>query len=167
MLEFRHLIFNPQTVGSWKCYYLFRFKHGSKNQRRFIYDALKNKVAVMAQEKYARNVILKLIKYGERDIKDYCIEHIGNVRKLVRSNIGQVKILWFSSNPDSVLVKFFKNSYSNFSECIRIRLQPVCSIETTKRNCFKIIRQKLDQTFKNRIWANSDISHWKKYGLLW
>ena len=46
----------------------------------------------MAQEKYARNVILKLIKYGERDIKDYCIEHIGNVRKLVRSNIGQVSM---------------------------------------------------------------------------
>ena len=34
--------------------------------------------------------MLKIIqKYGERDIKDHCISNLGNVRKLVRSNIGQ------------------------------------------------------------------------------
>lgn len=43
----------------------------------------------MAQSKYARNMVLKLIKYGERDIKDYCIENMGNIRKLVRSSFGQ------------------------------------------------------------------------------
>lgn len=65
-------------------------QHGSADQRRVLFEQLKLKVPEMAASKYARNVVLKLIKYGERDIKDYCIENMGNIRKLVRSNIGQV-----------------------------------------------------------------------------
>lgn len=64
-------------------------QHGSADQRRVLFEQLKLKVPEMAASKYARNVVLKLIKYGERDIKDYCIENMGNIRKLVRSNIGQ------------------------------------------------------------------------------
>ena len=64
-------------------------QHGTAAQRRVIYEEVKLKVAEMAQSKYARNMVLKLIKYGERDIKDYCIENMGNVRKLVRSSFGQ------------------------------------------------------------------------------
>ena len=70
----------------------------------------------MAQEKYARNVILKLIKYGERDIKDYCIEHIGNVRKLVRSNIGQVKILSFLKVSYNIFQSVLEYAYNQFAQ---------------------------------------------------
>ena len=57
--------------------------------QREIFEALKPRIPEMAKEKYAKNIIWKLIKYGERDIKDHCIANLGNVRKLVRSNIGQ------------------------------------------------------------------------------
>ena len=78
-------------------------QHGSANQRREIFEAVKTRIPDMAKEKYAKNIIWKLIKvtfyflkninsklkYGERDIKDHCIANLGNVRKLVRSNVGQ------------------------------------------------------------------------------
>ena len=64
-------------------------QHGTKEQRRAIFEELKPRVPEMAKEKYAKNIIWKLIKYGDREMKDYCIENLGNVRNLVRSNIGQ------------------------------------------------------------------------------
>ena len=64
-------------------------QHGTKEQRRTIFEELKPRVPEMAKEKYAKNIIWKLIKYGDREMKDYCIENLGNVRNLVRSNIGQ------------------------------------------------------------------------------
>merc|ERR1712131_283059 len=64
-------------------------QHGTHAQRRTIFEAVKPRIPEMAKEKYAKNIIWKLIKYGERDIKDHCIANLGNVRKLVRSNIGQ------------------------------------------------------------------------------
>lgn len=72
-------------------------QHGTAAQRRVVYEEVKLKVAEMAQSKYARNMVLKLIKYGERDIKDYCIENMGNIRKLVRSSFGQ-SILEYAYN---------------------------------------------------------------------
>merc|ERR1712131_370803 len=44
---------------------------------------------ILKKVKDAKNIIWKLIKYGDREMKDYCIENLGNVRNLVRSNIGQ------------------------------------------------------------------------------
>lgn len=64
-------------------------QHGSADQRREIFEAVKTRIPDMAKEKYAKNIIWKLIKYGDRDIKNHCIENLGNVRKLVRSNVGQ------------------------------------------------------------------------------
>lgn len=64
-------------------------QHGTKTQRKSIFEELKPRVPEMAKEKYAKNIIWKLIKYGDREMKDYCIENLGNVRNLVRSNIGQ------------------------------------------------------------------------------
>lgn len=90
-------------------------QHGSAEQRRFIYTELKAKIPEMAQSKYARNVVLKLIKYGERDIKDHCIENMGNVRKLVRSAIGQVSGLLFDSfltHFNSLLFRAYWNMHS-------------------------------------------------------
>jgi len=97
-------------------------QHGNAGQRRFIYDSLKEKVPEMAQSKYAKNVVIKLIKYGERDIKDHCIENMGNVRKLVRSATGQ-SVLEYAYNQfaqskqrNDIVSKLYGKSWNRLSK---------------------------------------------------
>ena len=91
-------------------------QHGTPAQRRVIYEEVKLKVAEMAQSKYARNMVLKLIKYGERDIKDYCIENMGNIRKLVRSSFGQSILGNFKKKDSFYSILISEYAYNQFAQ---------------------------------------------------
>lgn len=79
-------------------------KDGSKAQRERIYEELKEEIVLLSKNKYAKNIVMNLIRYGTKDRRGEIVKQFkGQVYNLMRKN----------NELGSSIIEFLYNDYCN------------------------------------------------------